>query len=95
MSRPLVDPAELLLNGAIGNDYRARVDGITTVDGGRNWILLSFIDDVPKPEGAERKPTLHAVLVAPKDLDDEGYRRCRREFARRIQTGERPLDMTV
>jgi hypothetical protein len=83
------------LAGCVHRDYRAVVDPskIETLGFYFERVALLLVDDVPKPEGAARKPTLTASVIAPKGLQNYGAYRV--GLHRRIERGESLIDIVL
>ena|SRR5882672_9963551 len=83
------------LAGSVHRDYRSVVDHskIETLGFYFERVPLVLVDDSPKPEGAARKPTLTASVIAPKGLHN--YWAFRADLYRRIERGESLLDIKL
>jgi hypothetical protein len=90
-----IDPVEhgvCGLTGGVHIDYRSEIVGVEDLDGGRRRILCRLTDDMSKPEGAPRRPTVICSVIAPY-LDN--YRAYRLEMCHRIQHGGSLDDITI
>jgi hypothetical protein len=90
-----IDPVEHSIGGLAGgihNDYRSEVVRVENLGGGLRRIYCRLTDDMAKPEGARRRPTVICTVVAPY-LDQ--YYVYRREMWKRIENGGSLNDITV
>jgi hypothetical protein len=91
-----IDPAEHSIHGLTGElheDYRADIVSIEELGQGWRRIRLRLSDDMPKPLGAVRRPTLAASVIAPVDLQNyDGYRR---KLWAKIERGENLTDVNL
>lgn len=83
------------LAGLVHRDYRSVVDhsAIETLGFYFERVPLLLVDDVPKAEGAARKPTLRASVIAPKGL--QNYWAYRADLHRRIERDESLIDVRL
>jgi hypothetical protein len=91
-----IDPVEHTvcgLAGAVHNDYRSEITGKQELGGGWRRIFLRLVDNLPKPEGAKRRPTLTCSVIVPSNL--EHHTAYRKEIWRRIERGESLVDITI
>ena len=80
------------LTGSVHNDYRSEIVGVEDLGGGWRRIHCRLTDDMAKPVGARRRPTVTCSIIAPY-LDD--YSPYRREIWNRIEHGGSPVDITI
>ena len=80
------------LAGGLHPDYRSEVTGKQSLGGGWWRIHGRLIDDMAKPEGSPRRPTLAYTVIAP---GLQQYLRYRAEIYRRIQAGSGLVDVTI
>jgi hypothetical protein len=91
-----IDPVEHSicgLTGGIHKDYRSEITGKQEL--GRGWrrIYLRLTDDMAKPQGAKRRPTLTCSVIVPCDLQyHDAYRL---EMWNRIEHGASLVDITI
>ena len=91
-----IDPVEHSvcgLAGGIHKDYRSEVIGKQEIGGGWRRIYLRLADDMPKPQGAKRRPTLTCTVIVPSAVQyHDAYRR---EIWHRLEHGGGLVDITV
>jgi hypothetical protein len=83
------DPANII-NGTITDTLRARFES-TSLPSWDGWRRIRF--DIIRNN--TRVPERQATFVVPTDLDDEGYRACRKELWRRVESGESLDDIST
>jgi hypothetical protein len=91
-----IDPVTHSIHGLCGEiteDYRADVTRIEPLGNGVRRIYLRLNDDMPKPPGMKRNPTLAATVIVPEILADHSAYRI--ELWRRIGRGESLVDVTL
>ena len=71
------------LAGGVHAEYRAEVTSITPASAHHECIDLLLKDDMPKPAGSTRRPTLSTRVIAPIGLTD--YREYRLDVSRHIE----------
>jgi hypothetical protein len=90
-----IDPVEHSicgLAGGIHKDYRSEITGKQELGGGWRRIYLRLVDDMAKPEGSKRRPTLACSVIVPSNL--EYHYAYRRELWNRIEHGGSLTDIT-
>lgn len=88
-----VDHSVCGLAGGIHQDYRSEVIGKQELGAGWRRIYLRLVDDMAKPQHAQRKPTLTCSVIVPSALQHhDAYRR---ELWNRLQHGGSLMDVTV
>jgi hypothetical protein len=81
------------LTGGIHKDYRSDIVAIEPLGQGLRRIHLRLSDDMPKPPGSFRRPTLSVSMIAPESLQNyDGYRR---KLWAKIERGEDLTDITL
>jgi len=88
------DQAEQGLNAKINDDYRGRIDYVDDIGNGLRRIFLRCVGDA-NPKKSEPEPTLYATIIAPESLGLEDYRNYRFELRRRIECGEKMVDVKL
>jgi hypothetical protein len=91
-----IDPVEHSvcgLTGGVHNDYRSEIIGKQELGRGLWRIYLRLVDDMAKPDGAKRRPTLSATVIVPHNL--QYHYACRREMWKRIEQGGSLVDITI
>jgi hypothetical protein len=58
------------LAGGIHDEYRAEVTSITPASAHQEFVDLLLKDDMPKPAGSMRRPTLSIRVITPIGLRD-------------------------
>ena len=90
-----IDPVEHGVCGLVGgvhNDYRSEIVRVEDLGGGWRRIHCRLTDDMDKPQGDRRRPTLMCSVIAPY-LDD--YSAYRSEMRNRIEHGGSLVDITL
>jgi hypothetical protein len=90
-----IDPVEHSvcgLAGGIHQDYRSEVVRVEELGGGWRRVYCRLTDDMAKPEGARRKPTVMCTVIAP-ELDY--YYAYRTAMWHRIEHGGSLVDITI
>jgi hypothetical protein len=90
-----IDPVEHSISGLAGgvhNDYRSVIVRVEDLGGGWRRVHCRLTDDMVKPDGASRRPTVMCSVIAP-NLDH--YHAYRREMWSRIEYGGSLIDITM